>query len=481
MPVTAAPVHERRPGPAREPVNALHDEHGPETVAPRRRGRDAPAIGPAHPPRLQAPPQAADAERVSRRRTPVEEQVAELLRTARSSLRLSTAFLSRLDGRMQTLEVVESSVPFLFPEKIKVDQATSLCQAALDGEVPAVLPDLRDVPEAMRRPAAWVPRIRSFVTVPVRLSDGTLYGTLCAAGLSSDRELAERDRALMEVLARAAATVIEPTVAEESRRAEIEARLRPVVRAGGPQIALQPIVDLATRVPVGAEALSRFPPDWQRTPDVVFAEAHGVGLGESLELQAVRRALGTVAAVDGYVSINLSPQTLLTTRAGRLLRRAPLGRLVLELSEHDRVSDYDELNAAVAPLRTGGLRLAIDDVGAGFSSLRHIVVTSPDVIKLDRSLVAGVSTDGVLTTLARSLVDFASGVGASVVAEGIETEADAERLRRLGVGFGQGWLFGRPQPASPVPSPPDGRAVPRHPLGVPLPGPRRDLGAAVES
>jgi EAL domain-containing protein (putative c-di-GMP-specific phosphodiesterase class I) len=100
----------------------------------------------------------------------------------------------------------------------------------------------------------------------------------------------------------------------------------------------------------------------------------------------------------------------------------------------------------LAPLRAGGMRLAMDDVGAGFSSLRHIVVTTPDVIKLDRSIVDGVDRDPILSTLVRSLVDFARACGAGVVAEGVETRADADRLPTLGVDHGQGWHFGRPGP-----------------------------------
>jgi EAL domain-containing protein (putative c-di-GMP-specific phosphodiesterase class I) len=124
----------------------------------------------------------------------------------------------------------------------------------------------------------------------------------------------------------------------------------------------------------------------------------------------------------------------------------PLDRVLLELSEHDPVEDYAALTAALAPLRARGMRLAIDDVGAGFSSLRHIVVTAPDVIKLDRSIAAGVATDRVLSTLVGSLVTFAHGSGATVVAEGVETADDATTLRALGVDHGQGWHFGRPGP-----------------------------------
>ncbi len=99
---------------------------------------------------------------------------------------------------------------------------------------------------------------------------------------------------------------------------------------------------------------------------------------------------------------------------------------------------------ALRPLRDNGLRLAIDDVGAGFSSLRHILLTAPDVIKLDRSIVAGAASDLVLLTLVRSLVDFAHGAGAHVVAEGVETSDDAVALRGAGVDYGQGWHFARP-------------------------------------
>jgi EAL domain-containing protein (putative c-di-GMP-specific phosphodiesterase class I) len=309
----------------------------------------------------------------------------------------------------------------------------------------------------MSLPSARIPRIRSYVSTPVTLSDGSLYGTFCAFGFRSDKELGKRDEALMKVLASAAAVIVEPQVRDQERRTEIEGRLDPVVAEGGPVVLLQPIVDLGTGTRVGAEALSRFPADWGLTPDVVFAEAHSVGMGHALELQALERAAEHLDRVGGYIAMNVSPATALTPEAAELLRRLPLERVVLELTEHDAVEDYDRLSAALAPFRAAGLRLAIDDVGAGFSSLRHIVVTAPDVIKLDRSIAAGVATDRVLATLVGSLTTFAHGSGARVVAEGVETAEDATALRSLGVDHGQGWHFGRPGPpealAPPVPRP----------------------------
>jgi EAL domain-containing protein (putative c-di-GMP-specific phosphodiesterase class I) len=356
------------------------------------------------------------------------------------------AFLSRLDGTTQHLEVVDSAIPLLFHDGITQVQETSFCQAILDGRLPAVIPDVKNFPEAMKLPSARIPRIRSYVSAPVRLSDGELYGTFCAFGMTSDKELAERDKALMEVLASAAAVIIEPEVRENAIRTEVHERLDPLIASGGPAIAVQPIVDLASGRRVGAEALSRFPAGWGSPPDVVFEEAHRVGLGHRLEVLALERAADLLDRIDGYIAMNVSPATLLTPECGELLGRLPLQRVLLELSEHDRVEDYGRLEAVLTPLRARGMRLAIDDVGAGFSSLRHIVVTSPDVIKIDRSIVTGLNSDPVLSKLVQSLVEFGHGCRVRVVAEGVETAGEAAALRTLGVDYGQGWHYGRPGP-----------------------------------
>jgi EAL domain-containing protein (putative c-di-GMP-specific phosphodiesterase class I) len=410
---------------------------------------------------------------MGKNRTDAEQQIAELLLTAKKSLRLSVAFLSRLDGTTQHLEVVESSVPFLFQEGYQQQQDVTLCQAILDKKLPAVIPNLAEHPEAMKLPAARMPRLRSYVSVPVTLSDGSLYGTFCAAGLTTDKDLTKRDKSLMDVLASAASVIIEPEVRAQERRAEIEGRLNPVLADGGPIVVLQPIVELATGLRTGAEALSRFPAEWAKAPDICFGEAHTVGLGHRLELQALRRAADHLVDVEGYVSMNVSPATLLTPEFSELMHTMPLDRVLLELSEHDQVEDYDAVTAALAPFRTAGMRLAIDDVGAGFSSLRHIVVTTPDVIKIDRSIVAGLDTDPVLAKLVASLVEFAHGCDVSVVAEGVETAEEHLVLRGLQVDHGQGWFYGRPGPATSLTrltaDAPPAVPVPRIPEGVLLP------------
>jgi EAL domain-containing protein (putative c-di-GMP-specific phosphodiesterase class I) len=408
------------------PRNSLHTDYLPLLVTPCH---SVSWVTPARP-----------------QRSDTDLKVAELLRTAKKALGLSLTFLTRLDGEIQHLEVVESSIPF-FHDGQTQPQSTSLCQAILDGKLPSVIPNVAKLPEAKRLPAARFPRIRSYVSVPVSLSDGTLYGTFCAAGFAADNDLSKRDRALMEVLASAAATIIEPGVQERRREAVIRSRLEPILDASGPSIVLQPIVTLGGGIRVGAEALSRFPAEWGQAPDEVFADAASIGIGRELEILAVRRAADDFIGVSGYLSINFSAQTLLDVRCQELLRDLPLERIVVELSEHDPVDDYRILMETLNPLRKLGLRLAIDDVGAGFSSLRHILLTSPDVIKLDRSIVAGVADDPVLRRLVQSLAEFGHDAGATVVAEGVEISDDASALRDAGVDYGQGWYFARPGPA----------------------------------
>ncbi|MEN0105736.1 MAG: EAL domain-containing protein, partial [Pseudomonas sp.] len=131
-----------------------------------------------------------------------------------------------------------------------------------------------------------------------------------------------------------------------------------------------------------------------------------------------------------------------------LLQNLPPRRLVLEITEHAAVADYVRLEQALAPFRQRGVRLSIDDTGAGYASMRHILELSPDIIKLDMSITQGINNDFKRRALASSLIAFARETGSSVVAEGVETREELETLRALGVHKIQGYLLGRPLPLS---------------------------------
>lgn len=381
-------------------------------------------------------------------RSIAQQQLFELVHHARTALSMPVAFLSRLDEDLQTLEVVDTAIPFLFKEGYQQRRDLTLCQAAIDRKVPAVMADMTRHKAAMSLPAARFPRLRSFVTVPVRMSDGSLYGTLCVAGMTRNGDLRDRDAELMTLLAQAAAVIIEPELVAQRQVAAIHERYATVLDGDGMHIVYQPIVDLATRHRVGSEALSRFPQEWNKPPDVCYAEAFAAGFGETLEFRTIARAVDGARTAGGYVSLNICVPTVLHPDFQARMAELPLHRILLELTEQHAVDDYDAVISRLAPLRQQGMRLAIDDVGAGYSSLRHLVALTPDVLKLDRSIVDGVGKDPVLESLIRSLVSFARTTGARLVAEGVEEEIDAALLTAIGVDYGQGWLFGRPMPAA---------------------------------
>ena len=234
---------------------------------------------------------------------------------------------------------------------------------------------------------------------------------------------------------------------------ELRDRISDVLMLDQLAVHFQPIRDTVSGTVIGAESLARFSGgDPSRTPDVWFADAAAVGLGADLELHAIRTALCTARQLppDIYVSINLSPATLLTGRLADVVAESGWhpARLVLEITEHVSVADYGALSECIAGLRTAGMRLAVDDAGAGYASFRHILALAPDYIKLDRTLVAEVDTDPSRQALVRAMMIFAGEVGATVVAEGVETEAELATARRLGVQAAQGFLTGRPAPAA---------------------------------
>jgi EAL domain-containing protein (putative c-di-GMP-specific phosphodiesterase class I)/CheY-like chemotaxis protein len=237
---------------------------------------------------------------------------------------------------------------------------------------------------------------------------------------------------------------------ERSHRAFADQRKRIERALGGDgfRLVFQPVFDLQTGIVVGAEALTRFDPDDGMTPDRWFDSAWRVGLGLELELAAARTAFDHLDRIPGdlYLSINVSPGTAISPRLVELAERFAVHRIVLEITEHARVADYGALNETLQPLRRNGLKLGVDDAGAGFASLRHILRLGPDLIKLDRSITAGIDSQSPSRALASALTSFAAEIGASMTAEGIETESELEALRAMGVPQGQGYFLARPGP-----------------------------------
>lgn len=243
---------------------------------------------------------------------------------------------------------------------------------------------------------------------------------------------------------------------ERGRVMDTQERVAWVIQTDALSVHLQPIFDVSdgTGPVTGYEALARFPDG--RGPETWFEEAHCVGLGAALDTYAFIAALRVLPSLppDVYLSVNVSPDTLLWDGFWPALPPdCDAHRLVVELTEHVRVEDYDLVKLLLDRLRRLGARIAVDDAGAGFASLRHIVHLAPDVIKLDRGLIRCCDVDPVRRTLAEALAGFAQRIGAALVAEGVETAGELDTLRAIGVGQAQGYLLARPAPAGDLVSP----------------------------
>ncbi len=233
----------------------------------------------------------------------------------------------------------------------------------------------------------------------------------------------------------------------ERQRRDILAGIHRVLHGTGFEVAFQPIVELGSGVVVGVEALARFQEHPERGPDAWFAEATSVGLGLDLEFFAAKQALARWRSRSrtGYLALNLSPEALCSAMLSELVSSVPPERLVVELTEHTAVADYGRLLEVRDKLRGLGVRLAIDDTGAGISSFQHVLQLHPDVIKLDRSLIQSLDQDPARRALTAALLALSQSIGAKVVAEGIETREELAALQVLGVPQGQGYLLGRPE------------------------------------
>lgn len=240
----------------------------------------------------------------------------------------------------------------------------------------------------------------------------------------------------------------------EDKKARSIDRIRKVIRDESQRLVMfQPIVDLDTAQPSAVEALTRFYGTPRRSPDRWFAEAGDASHSclRDLEVACAATALGALQVLrdDLSIAINMSPHTLSSAAFRRLLREHDGKRVIIEITEHAQVKDYNQLRSTLNEIRATGVRIAVDDAGAGFASLRHILRFEPEIIKLDRELTEGIDHDRQQQALAAGLISFAGRVGARIVAEGIETQEQVNALRMLGVRWGQGYYFAHPAPLTP--------------------------------
>jgi EAL domain-containing protein (putative c-di-GMP-specific phosphodiesterase class I) len=318
----------------------------------------------------------------------------------------------------------------------------AFCRLLLAGEIPNVVRDAGAHERAAGLAITRQARIGAFIGVPVRLSDGTPYGVLCGLSHTPDHTLDERDVRFMSMLGE----LIVGDLDEQRTRERLHADLTEVLETEGLVVAYQPIVELDSERCLGIEALARFPKQFG-PPNVALAAAETVGLSLELERLVVRKAweMLPLLSPEQFLALNVSPDALVElARRANLRDDLPLAQIVVEITEHAAVESYAALHGELAPLRKAGLRIAVDDAGAGYASLRHVLELRPDFIKVDRSLIHGIANDHARRVAASAFLSLALDIGSTVVAEGVERPADLVAIRELGMHAVQGYLLGKP-------------------------------------
>nr|WP_298132640.1 EAL domain-containing protein [uncultured Pseudoxanthomonas sp.] len=377
----------------------------------------------------------------------IGRNVDRLLDAVRRHLDMDVAFVSEFHGHHRVFRHVATRLdraPIRPGDSSPLDEG--YCMRVVEGRIPQLIPDTAAIPALEYLPETRSVPIGSHISVPIQLRDGRVYGTFCCFSLAPSLSLGQRDLHMMRAFADLLAYQIDGDLdAVQEHEAKVE-RITSVLELGQPHIVYQPIYRSSTRRIVGVECLARFHLEPRRTPDVWFAEAREIGLGVRLELNAILSALDGLRGIAGdfYVALNVSPQTLISGGIDGYIDDIDPRRVVLEVTEHSLVDDYGLLNERLGPLRDAGVRIAVDDAGAGYASMRHVLAIHPDIIKLDLSLTRGIDSDSPRRALAAALIEFARQTQSRVVAEGVESASELAALQALGVDDVQGYHLARP-------------------------------------
>ncbi len=389
------------------------------------------------------------------------DTIVELMRAVRpgDSLQASAAALSAAvrgfeqidicmvallgqDGTAETIAVVGPGVPELQAAG-RSDGADRLARLMDVSQTGAWWMDLRAADGiAASDPALQAVMLQHGFTAtahtPVRW-DEKVIGVLSVVTSAPDAEqwMPTRLGVLTEI-GTFAGMLLGPQAAQHARREALHGEIQQIIADEAFRTVYEPVVHLPSGAIVGYEALTRFSDGVP--PDRRFDAAQAVGLGSALESACARRALADAYGLPEHVwlSVNFSPSSIVDGAAAEVVRGATR-QIILEITEHNAIEHYPSVRRAIS--ECGSVLVAVDDAGSGFASLRHILELEPDIIKLDIALVRDIDTDPARQALAAGMRHFAALTGTTLIAEGVETEAEAKAIRQLGVELAQGFLF----------------------------------------
>ncbi|MGA2514290.1 MAG: EAL domain-containing protein [Candidatus Limnocylindrales bacterium] len=359
-----------------------------------------------------------------------------------AGVRAAGLFLFGLDGHAWPIGFVVQGGPDPPLRRLPSGRSEQLRQRAIDG--PWIEAWVNRPTHAYNRLLNGL-GVHSIACAPVR-HDGRVIGLLLVSAKESVVEVGiSQALPAIQEFADLAGALIGRDVTERTESGRGRDYILGVIGNRAFGSVFQPILDLATNVTVGYEALTRFSDG--SDPELMFAQAAALGLGADLEAVTIEAALTTAKALprSAWLNLNASPGLILAAEPLGTILHGSRRRLVLEVTEHAAITDYPAFRAAMAALGPK-VDFAVDDTGTGFASLRHIVELRPAFVKLDRSLIAGLEADEARQAMIVGLCHFAHVTGCRLIVEGIETEGELALLRALAIELGQGYLLGVPLP-----------------------------------
>ena len=378
----------------------------------------------------------------------ITSNLSYILSVIRKHLDMDVAFISEITDDMRKIEIVDTAYPDspLNPGHADPTEHT-YCQRIIEGELNEVIPDTSKNHITKVMPITEELQIGSYLGAPIVLNDGEVYGTFCCFSHTPNDSLNERDLALMKIFADIAARHIDKQLHKNQEDNQIKKRITEVLNNHEVKTVFQPVFHVDQQKVIGYECLSRFTSTPYLTPDIWFQQAESVGLGEELEIMAIEAAIDKMSAFSNNTSfsLNISPEYVINGAVERALTQHILDKkIVLEVTEHAQITDYRAFRNAVESLRNQGVRLAIDDVGAGYSNFQHILELGADIIKLDISLIRNIDTDTSRKALTAALIAYAKETACEVLAERVETQEEFHELVRLGINKIQGYFISQP-------------------------------------
>lgn len=362
---------------------------------------------------------------------------------------MNAVFISRFLNDKLIFEYLHTEEKdFPVNEGDHVPLCDTYCKKIVDHEIPELTLNAQDNLITKSLPATDTVGIGSYLGVPIYLKNATVYGTLCCLKHEPDYSLTDRDTKLMHALAEILSETLSQKINDLDEFTIIQERTRKALTDESClSMVYQPIFNIDKNEISMFESLSRFKFEPYQTPDLCFAAAYKVGLGAELEMLSIKKSLAALNILPSKysLSINCSPEQVINGNLAKVLKNINLKRIVIELTEHAVIEDYNVLQAALKPLREDGLRIAVDDAGSGYASFQHIIELNADIIKLDVSLVRDIHIDRKRQALIAAIVAYSKTIDCQITAEGVETEDEYKKIKALQVDKIQGYYISRPK------------------------------------